>query len=129
MPRDTGLDSGEKQYLAELHEKYSGKELIDRFQQKYGWIPEASEIAACKEYKKEPEPEPLVKDDGLEIITDDTRKVKGVIDFSSGEIPDEQFDALCLNCGKTKAEMFNLLHQAYERGYTKVNIETGDLSK
>lgn len=137
MPR---VSDEQKRFISSkfMDEKKTGKEIIEEFQQKFGYIPSASVINKYQYYNETVE-EPTDDDDSddddkkkdknLDIKTKDTRTVKGVIDFSDGEIPDDAFNTLCRNVNKSKAKVFDLLQRALNEGYTKVNIETGELSK
>ena len=65
----------------------------------------------------------------ISISTKDTRLQKELVDFSSGEIDDADFERLCRSVEKSKNKVWDLLAEALRRGYTKVDIATGDLSE
>lgn len=129
----------QKSFISNLYtnEEKTPKEIIEAFSEKYGFQPSARVINKWKYFAETTEKkEEKLKDDGdkgeegdLEIETEDTRKVKDWLDFSSGEIPDDAFNRLAQNTGRSKSDLFNQLKRANELGYKQVNLENGELKK
>lgn len=119
-------------------ERKAGKKIREEFQEKYGFEPAASTINKYQNYKEikdevegeSQEKKPKGNDSGkLELDTEDTRKIKDVYDFSSGEIPDDVFEALSKTFGHSEYKLFEVMKKAKEEGYKTVNLKTGELKK
>jgi len=130
------LNEEERLFIAEMHQKQGkvGNDIIEAFKEKHGWIPAASTITKYQLYKLEaPEKDEATQkidpETGLEILTSDTRKQGEIYDFSDGDIEDAVFNKLAETTGHDKAILFKALKQALDKGYTKVNLTTGELTK
>ena len=132
------LSDEQKKFISAkyLDEKKQGKEIINLFNDEYGFMPSASTINKYLNYNEIIEEAKVVKPkkeeekaEDIELSTKDTRKLKGVIDFSTGDISDEDFSMICKAIGKNQRSTFDLLQKSIERGYKKINLETGEVSK
>jgi len=129
------LTEEERLFIADCFnvQKFTGKKIIQEFNEKFEWTPSASVINKYQNYKGKPEePDETPKEEkaeDIEIETDDTRKVKDVFDFSDGDIPDDVFDKIVKLTGKSKAQTWELLKKCHDKGLTKINLKTGDVSK
>lgn len=127
------LTEEERIFISDMHQKQGkvGNEIIEAFKDKFNWIPAASTVTKYQLY----EPEEKDEDDkktsknGLNVLTGDTRKQPELYDFSDGEIEDDVFEQLVKLTGKSHKQLFNDLKKALSKGYTKVDLKTGDLSK
>ena len=131
------LNEEERLFIAEMHQKQGkvGNDIIEAFKEKWGWIPAASTITKYQLYKPEsfkPDEDNIdnaVDEDGLTVLTKDTRKQGELYDFSDGEINDEVFSKLAELTGHSKDKLFNALKHAHKQGYTKVDLKTGEVTK
>jgi len=129
------LTEEQKQFIAKSfqEDKKTGIQIIEDFKTKFEFTPSATTINRYQNYEIEDEEEDddtkHIDPRDLDIKTQDTRKIKDVHDFSDGKIDDKAFEQLCEKIGKSKAETWELLHEAGKRGYKKVNITTGRVSK
>lgn len=121
-----------------IDEKKTGKNIIKEFGEKYGFLPSAAiinkylyfnEINPPVEEIPDEEDDEKGEEGKISISTKDTRLHKELVDFSSGEIDDADFERLCRSVEKSKNEVWKLLAEALRRGYTKVDIDSGDLSE
>ena len=92
---------------------------------KYQYYNETIEEKIVKQKEEKPKKEA----EKLTILNEDTRNNKDVFDFSSGEMPDEVFDKIVAVTGKSKKKVFDLLKQCYDKGLTKINLKTGEVSR
>jgi len=130
MPKGGELSEEEKQFIAECYqseEKLSGTQIIKNFSEKFEWIPSASTVSKYRNYKAEPKgDEP--KGDEIVIKTKDSRKDKTeYIDISDGEIEEEDFKKIVEIRGTNVNETWRFLQKCLKRGYTKINLETGEI--
>ena len=120
-----------------IDEKKTGKKIIQEFGEKFGFIPSAATINKYQYHNetieervvKHKEEKPKKEAEELTIENDDTSKNKDVFDFSSGEMPDKIFDVIVALTGKSKKKVFDLLKQCYDKGLTKINLKTGEVSR
>ena len=134
MPR---LDEEQKKFISSqfLDEKLTGKKIIEAFKDKFGFVPSASVVNKYQYYneiieaKEKPEKEEKIEGEGLTVKKKDTRKQPKLLDFSDGEIDDGDIATLSRVTGKSKKAVFNLLKKALRKGYTKVDLKTGDVSE
>lgn len=135
----TKLTEEQRKFISSnfIDEKKTGKKIIEEFGEKFGFIPSAATINKYRYYnetaaEREVKPnEEKSKKEAVELttLTDDTRKIKNLFDFSSGEIPDEIFDKIVAVTGKNKKKVFDLLKQCYDKGLTKIDLKTGEVSR
>ena len=137
MPR---LSDEHKRFISKLFldDKLTGVEIPDKFNETYGFKPSASQINKYQYYNEQNPPKQDTDDnadngdnddEGVKVITKDTRKVTNIYDFGEGHIPDDIYDKICSVIGWDKKRTFELLKRCYEKGYTKINLDTGDVSK
>jgi len=130
----------ERQFIADLAQNkgIKGKQAIALFQQKYDWIPSATSMNRYQSYSiKEGGDDNGDNDDNgedgeiehVEVEKGETKKKGEIYDFSDGEIPDDTFDKIVRVSGHDKATVFNYLKTALSRGYKKIDLNTGELSK
>ena len=120
-----------------IDEKKTGKKIIQEFGEKFGFMPSAATInkyqcynETIKEREVKPKKEkPKKEAEELTIENDDNSKNKDVFDFSSGDMSDEIFDKIVVLTGKSKKKVFDLLKQCYDKGLTKINLKTGEVSR
>jgi len=137
MPRR--VTEEEKEFIGKAFaEGMESKEVIMSFKEEFGWTPSASQINRYKDYKPQPkEEEPKKKvekviEGDIDVITEDTRKIKEedyIIDFSDGEIEEEDLERIAKAIGKPIRQTYRLLRKAYEKGYTKIDLRTGEIEK
>lgn len=128
------LTEEERKFIAEQFQKHDkvGQQIIELFKEKFEWIPSASVINKYQKYPIDEEQEKIndgEQDEDLSIETKDTRKLKGVFEITDGDIPDDVFNQIAELRGKGKYETFEFLRKCYEKGLTKINLKTGDISK
>lgn len=134
MPR---LDEEQKKFISDqfLNKKNTGKQIIEAFKEEFGFVPSASVVNKYQYYlenieeEEEPEEEEKEEDTGLKVSKKDTRKQPQLYDFSDGNIDSENIEKLSRVTGKSPKAIFKLLKKAYRKGYTKIDMKTGDLSK
>lgn len=127
-----------KRYISTkfMDEKEDTSAIIRGFGEAYGFLPSASTINKYQYFNKnnpvkeeEEEEENGEEDEGkVTVITKDTRLEKNLLDFSDG-IEQADVERLARNIEKTPKATFDLLKEASSRGYTKVNMVTGDIEK
>ncbi len=126
-----------KRFVSTQHEEGKDRtEILREFGDKFGFLPTSPTIGKYEKYnkdnpiKEEEEEEEAGGDDegSVTVETKDTRLEKDLVDISDG-IDEAEFERLCRNCDKSKTVMFDLLKRAVSKGYTKVNIATGELEK
>jgi len=125
-----------KRYISTRHmdEKETAKVIIQGFGERFGFMPSATTINKYQLFNennppKEEEPEDIGGEEGtVATKTKDTRLTKELVDFSDG-IEEEEFERLCRNIEKSKRDTWDLLAEATRRGYTKVDIATGEIEK
>ncbi len=125
-----------KRYISTsyMDEEKNTSDTIRGFGEKFGFLPSASTITKYQRFNennpvKEEEKEEEGEEEGsVGVDTLDSRLDKDSMDIS-GDIEEADFERLCRNCEKSKQEMFSLLAEAQKRGYTKVNMTTGELEK
>lgn len=136
------LNEEQKRFISTLflEEKLSGKQIIEKFQEKYDRVPSASVINRWQYYNKnnpledKTDDEEITDDktdeqDGIKITKKDTRKQPEVYNFSDGEISEEVFDKIVELTGKSKKETWELMKKAMAKGYITIDLKTGELSK
>jgi len=135
MPRR--VTEEEKEFIAKAFaEGMESKEVIMSFKEEFGWTPSAAQINRYKDYKPKPKEEPKKKmkvvEGDVDVITEDTRKIKEedyIIDFSDGEIEEEDLERIAKAIGKDIKRTYRLLRRAYVLGYTKIDLRTGEIEK
>jgi len=69
----------------------------------------------------------------LEIEVKDTRKEKKpkdeVVHFSDGELDEAQFNRIVALRGTSQQETWEFLRKCGEKGFTKINMKTGEISE
>ena len=131
MPKG-GLSEEEKLFIVDQYKdkKQTGQQIIKAFQEKFDWIPAASTISKYQNYEAGSESQDEPKGDDIEIITKDTRKDKtNIIDISDGEIDEEDLEKIVKIRGTNANETWRFLKLCGRKGYTKINLETGDIEK
>jgi len=87
------------------------------------------------EDKSEGKPKEEEKESGvMEIKVEDKRKIKKdgvdqIVHFSDGEIDEKAFNKLVALRGTTQTETWEFLRKCGEKGYTKINMTTGEISQ
>ena len=114
-------------------EEKSGSETIREFGDSYGFLPSLRTINKYKNFNETVDTGDDTDEGGdegdVDAGTKDTRSQTELIDFSGSEIDEQDFERLCRNVNKSKSEVFELLKEAASRGYTKVDIATGEIEK
>lgn len=127
------------------------KEIQDAFSAKWNRVPAPVTVSKYGNYDrwgrgsspdvdekilpKEEEPKEEEKESGvMEIKVDDKRKIKvdgkdQIIHFSDGEIDEKAFNKIVALRGTTQAETWEFLRKCGEKGYTKINMTTGEISQ
>ena len=132
------LTEDERVFISDcfLNKKLTGKRIIQEFKDKFEWKPSASVINKYQNYlerreeeEEEEEEEVTEEDKGLSVRKKDTRKQPELIDFSDWEISEENIGKLSKVTGKSKKKIFDALKKGRRKGYTKVDLKTGDLKK
>jgi|SaaInl7_200m_RNA_FD_contig_71_924158_length_994_multi_4_in_0_out_0_3 hypothetical protein len=132
MPKIT---EDQKSFISTKHLKDGMKngEICVAFEEEFGYSPSNKVINKWKYHEQEQPAEETKGGDTGEVdpITGDTRTVKDkVVSFTAeGMEDDAAFYALCKTHGHSHEEMANMLQRAAARGYTKINITTGDITK
>lgn len=135
MPKVT---EEQKKFISEQYLTHGkgAADTIKAFEEKYGHSPSTRVFNRWKHFNESDgdgdtgKEEKTGKEGDLDVETDDTRTDKGSkIDFSSGDVPDEQFNKLCKTFGISQREMWDTLVKASNRGYTKVDPVSGEFSK
>jgi len=136
MPRR--VTEEEKEFIGRAFaEGKEPREVIMSFKEEFGWTPSASQINRYKDFQpelKEEEPkkkaEKVIEGD-VDVIVEDTRKIKEnyIIDFSDGEIEEEDLERIAKAIGKDIRRTYKLLRRAYELGYTKIDLRTGEIER
>ena len=128
------LTEDERKFIADQYQNKGkvGQAIIEAFKAKFDWVPSASVINKYQNYKPEgaEEVEEVEEDtDGLKVLTKDSRKIKGIFDFSEGDVPDDVFAKIVKLTGKSESKTWRILRTARKKGYKKIDLETGKLSK
>ena len=126
-----------KRFISTTHtETDDVSKTLRAFGDRFGYLPSAKTVEKYKEYNKtspleehEEEEEDEGDEGDISTKTKDSRLDKGSIDISGDEIDEDKFNRLCRNIGKSQHETFKLLQKARKKGYTKVDIATGDVEK
>jgi len=124
----------QKQFISEQYLKHgkNAAETIPLFEEKYGFSPSTRVINKWKYFNEPDETDetPAEQPDGtLEAESNDTRTVKDDIDISGDEIPDDVFNKMCRDSGHSQEKMWKIISKAKQRGYTSVNLSTGEFKK
>ncbi len=124
-----------KRFVSTQHgEGKDRTEILREFGDRFGFLPTSPTIG---KYEKYNEDNPIVEEEEEEEGADegkigarvkDSRLEKGLLDFSDG-IEEEEVKRLARNIDKTPRDTWDLLAEATRRGYTKVNMATGDIEK
>ena len=133
MPK---VNEEQKKFISEYHLKHgkNAGEIIPLFEEKFGYSPSTKVINKWKYFNQdEEETDDKKKKAGetgeLDIDTEDSRTVKDTIDFSSGDLPDKEFNRLAKKFGMSHKKLWDTLVRASNKGYKKVNASTGEFSK
>ena len=123
-----------KRFVSTQHgEGKDRTEILREFGDRFGFLPTSPTIGKYEKYNEDnpivEEEEDEGEDEGkIGAKTKDSRLEKGLLDFSDG-IEEEDVKRLARNIDKTPRDTWELLAEATRRGYTKVNMATGDIEK
>lgn len=123
-----------KRFISTQHAEGKDRtEILREFGDRFGFLPTSPTIG---KYEKFNEDHPIVEEEEEEESGEgkigakikDSRLEKGLLDFSDG-IEEEEVKRLARNIDKTPRDTWDLLAEATRRGYTKVNMATGEIEK
>ena len=127
------------------------KEIQSAFSEKYNRVPAPVTITKYGNYHKWgrkdtpdtdvetpeiPKDEPKKEEkegETLEVKVKDTRKEKkpkdDIIDFSSGQMSEADFNRIVALRGGDQSDTFNFLKKCVQNGYAKINMKTGEITQ
>ena len=126
-----------KRFISTKHmdESVGTNDIIRAFGDKFGFLPSSTTVRKYGNYNEtnpileEEEEEEEGGEGGIGVIVKDSRLEKDFVSFTGDGMEEADFERLCRNMNKPKHVMYDQIQEAIKRGYTKVNITTGDIEK
>ena len=123
-----------KRYISTAHmeEEKTATEKLEGFGDRFGYLPSVATINKYQLYNESNPVEEEEEEEGEEgkitAKTKDTRLEPELLDISEG-IEEEDVKRLARVIGKSNQETFDLLAMAVKKGYTKVDMSSGEVEK
>ena len=127
-----------KRFISTKHmeEQKTTTEILREFGDSFGFLPSATTVNKYQSFNETNPPKDEIpeeeEEEGIEgTITakkKDTRLQPEMLDISDG-IEEEDIKRLARTIEKSNQETFDLLAKAFKKGYTKVDMSTGEVEK